>query len=45
MSEMLSAGGVVEPTLTQLWGEQTRDCCSTSNFVVDVGGNFGWHTL
>ena len=45
MTKMLNAGGVVEPTLTQLWGEQTRDCCSTSNFVVDVGGNFGWHTL
>ena len=46
MVKMLSAGGVVEPTLTQLWGEQTRDCCSTSNrLVVDVGGNFGWYTL
>ena len=46
MIKMLSAGGVVEPTLTQLWGEQTRECCSTSNsLVVDVGGNFGCHTL
>ena len=46
MAKMLNAGGVLEPTLTQLWGEQTRGCCSTSNgLVVDVGGNFGWYTL
>ena len=37
---------LVEPELTRIWSNSTRECCAAPNgVVVDVGSNFGWYAM
>ena len=37
---------VVEPDLTRIWMNSTRECCAApGGLVVDVGSNFGWYAM
>ncbi len=35
----------LEPGLTALWIDRTRECCKRGGHVIDVGAHFGYYSL